>query len=184
MTWLAVALLAAVELGGAFGSASATVESIDDASMVVTLEVEVTVSAQAVVAHLTFAEEPSRPLSLLSRGAGVFGIRTELEPKNYIVVFEVIGEESELSEPKTLSALGADLVADREVGDPDPRHPGCGKSVGDRREATRGMPAHGAILRQPDAAKLAEPLGDLNLRGRELIDIGASIRVQHLVLAP
>lgn len=120
MRWLAVALLAAVELGGAFGSASATVESIDDASMVVTLEVEVTVSAQAVVAHLTFAEEPSRPLSLLSRGAGVFGIRTELEPKNYIVVFEVIGEESELSEPKTLSALGADLVADREVGDLDP----------------------------------------------------------------
>lgn len=120
MRWLAVALLAAVELGGAFGSASATVDSIDDASMVVTLEVEVTVSAQAVVAHLTFAEEPSRPLSLLDRGAGVFGIRTELEPKNYIVVFEVIGEQSELSEPKTLSELGADLVAEREGGDPDP----------------------------------------------------------------
>lgn len=124
MRWLAVALLAAVELGGAFGSASATVESIDDASMVVALEVEVTVSAQAVVAHLTFAEEPSRPLSLLNRGAGVFGIRTELERKNYIVVFEVIGEQSELSEPKTLSELGADLVADlvadREGGDPDP----------------------------------------------------------------
>ncbi len=120
MKWLAVTLLAAVELGGAFGSASATVESIGDTSMVIALEVEVTISAQAVVAHLTFADEPSRPLSLLDRGAGVFGLRTELEPKNYIVVFEVVGEESALSEPRTLTELGAELVPDQETLAADP----------------------------------------------------------------
>ncbi len=110
----ALLLLAAVELGGAFGSASAEVHSIGANSMTVDLSVEVTVSAQAVVAHLSIAEEPTQVVSLIDRGGGVFGIRTELEPRNYIVVFEVIGPESSLSPPRTMTELGAELSPDED----------------------------------------------------------------------
>lgn len=107
-----LALVVAVELGGAFGSASATVESLGDTAMLVDIEVEVTASAQAVVAHLTFADDAPLVLPLLDRGGGVFGIRTELEPKNYIVVFEVVGAGDALSRPVSLVELGADLTSD------------------------------------------------------------------------
>jgi hypothetical protein len=65
--------------------------------------------ASSVVAHLAFDEEPVLTLPLLDRGEGVFGLRTELEPKNYIVVFEVLDAEPESSGPLTLTQLGADL---------------------------------------------------------------------------
>jgi hypothetical protein len=107
-------LLAAVLLGGAFGSAAATVEEIDDDVMVVTIEVEVSGSADAVVAHLTFDNDQPLTLPLLDRGDGLFGLRTELEPKNYFVVFEVIGGDNESSDPVSLTELGADLG--RELG--------------------------------------------------------------------
>lgn len=102
-------LLAAVALGGMFGSASATVESIESDVMVVEIQVEVVRSADSVVAHLNFDNEPVLTLPLLDRGGGVFGIRTELEPKNYIVVFEAVGEEIESTEPVSLTELGVDL---------------------------------------------------------------------------
>ncbi|MFZ0013228.1 MAG: hypothetical protein WAL25_03840, partial [Acidimicrobiia bacterium] len=38
-----------------------------------------------------------------------FGIRTELEPKNYVVVFEALGDRSESTEPVTLVQMGAEL---------------------------------------------------------------------------
>ncbi len=100
-------LIAAVILGGVFGSASAVVDSIDDTVMVLDLSVEVMSSADTVVAHLSFDEDPDLTLPLLDRGDGSFGLTTELEPKNYIVVFEVVGEE--VSDPITLTQLGADL---------------------------------------------------------------------------
>jgi hypothetical protein len=100
-------LVAAVLIGGAFGSASATVVSTSEEVMVVEIEVDVVESAESVVAHLVFQEEEPLTLPLLDRGGGTFGIRTELEPKNYAVVFEIVGGES--SPPVLLSQLGADL---------------------------------------------------------------------------
>ena len=100
-------ILAAVILSGVFGSASATVVEIDDEVMTVEIEVEVMNPGDSVVAHLAFEEEQVLTLPLLDRGEGVFGITTELEPKNYVVIFEVVGEEP--SEPATLTQLGAEL---------------------------------------------------------------------------
>lgn len=77
--------------------------------MVIDIEVEVTVSSSAVVAHLTFDDDPPLTMPLLDRGGGVFGTRTELEPKNYFVVFEVVGSPGEVSQPVSLTDLGADL---------------------------------------------------------------------------
>jgi hypothetical protein len=103
------AVLAAVVLGGVFGSASATVERIEDDVMVVSIEVELSGSVDAVVAHLTFEDDRPLTLPLPNRGDGLFGLRTELEPKNYFVVFEAIGAENESSDPVSLAQLGAEL---------------------------------------------------------------------------
>jgi hypothetical protein len=104
------ALVAAVILGGVFGAASADVESIDDSVMVIDLEVEVSGTPGSVVAHLAFGDEEDLTLPLLDRGDGTFGIRTELEPKNYIVVFDVVGGEQ--SDPVSITQLGADLLGE------------------------------------------------------------------------
>lgn len=108
-TFLLLAVLAAVQLGGGFGGASAEVESLSERSMVIDIEVQVTASANAVVAHLTFDDDPTLTMPLLDRGGGVFGTRTELEPKNYFVVFEAVGTPGEVSQPVSLVDLGADL---------------------------------------------------------------------------
>lgn len=102
------ALLAAVMLGGSFGAASATVESLEETVMFVAIEVEVLDSAESVVAHLSFDEEQFT-LPLVDRGDGTFGTRIDLEPKNYAVVFEVIGDDGAVSDPTTLVRMGADL---------------------------------------------------------------------------
>jgi hypothetical protein len=102
-------LIAAVVLGGVFGSASATVDTIDEEVMVVEIEVEVLGAPGSVVAHLSFQDERTLTLPLLDRGDGSFGIRTELEPKYYFVVFEAVGDESESTQPVTLAQMGADL---------------------------------------------------------------------------
>ena len=103
-------LVAAVVLGGSFGTASATVDSAEGLSMVVDIEVEIETSADSVVAHLSFDDEEEAVLPLLARGDGVFGITTELERRNYVVVFEILGPSPALSPPQTLAALGAELV--------------------------------------------------------------------------
>lgn len=103
------ALVAAVLIGGLFGSASATVEEMDSEMMVVSIDVEVMTTAESVAAHLSFDDEQVATLPLIDRGEGLYGIRAELEPKNYVVVFEVVGEESGQSDPVTLTQLGADL---------------------------------------------------------------------------
>ncbi|MGD2061935.1 MAG: hypothetical protein PVF87_13775 [Acidimicrobiia bacterium] len=102
-------VLAAVIVGGLFGTATATVETIDEDVMVIDLEVEFMGTADSVVAHLAFEDE-ELALPLLDRGDGVYGIRTELEPKNYVVVFEAVGGEA--SAPITLAQMGADLLPD------------------------------------------------------------------------
>ena len=109
MRLAALGLTAQLFLGGAFGNASATVDAIDDDSMVLTLEVEIAVSTQAVIAHLAFDDEPQIALPLLDRGGGLFGITTELAPKNYAVVFEAVGSDEELSTPALISDLGAEF---------------------------------------------------------------------------
>lgn len=101
-------ILAAVILGGIFGSASATVESVTQDGMMVEIEVEVSGAPETVVAHMSFESE-RLTLPLLDRGDSVFGIRTELERKNYMVVFEVVDEEAATSEPVSLQEMGADL---------------------------------------------------------------------------
>jgi hypothetical protein len=102
-------LVAAVQLGGAFGDATADVDELTEQSMIVSIEVEVGVSASAVVAHLTFEDDPTVTIPLLDRGEGRFGTRTELQPKNYVVVFEAVATPGELSDPVSLAELGADL---------------------------------------------------------------------------
>jgi hypothetical protein len=106
-------LLAAVVLGGAFGQASATVVSQESDVMVVELTVEILESAESVVAHLSFQGEPELTLPLLDRGGGIFGLRTELEPKNYFVVFETLGQNGHSSDPVSLTDLGAEFGLDR-----------------------------------------------------------------------
>ncbi len=106
---LLLGVLAAVQLGGGFGEATAEVDSLSEGSMVIDIEVEVTVSSSAVVAHLTFDDDRPLTMPLLDRGGGVFGTRTELEPKNYFVVFEAVGSPGEVSQPVSLTDLGADL---------------------------------------------------------------------------
>lgn len=101
--------MAAVQLGGAFGDATAEVDELNEQSMIISIEVEVASSASAVVAHLNFEDDPTVTIPLLDRGDGRFGTRTELEPKNYIVVFEAVSATGELSEPVSLTELGADL---------------------------------------------------------------------------
>lgn len=102
-------LIAAVILGGGFGSAAANVESEAGDTMVIDIEVEVQVSAETVVAHLTFEDDPVLTLPMIHRGDSTFGVTTELEAKNYIVVFEAVGDEGETSIPVSLAQMGAQL---------------------------------------------------------------------------
>ncbi|MGH8944926.1 MAG: hypothetical protein ACRDVL_02110 [Acidimicrobiia bacterium] len=107
----ALLLLAAVSLGGPFGSASAELLEREPSAMTIDLEVEVEVSVQAVVAHLSFDGEPELRLPLLDRGDGVFGLTTQLAPRNYVVVFDAIGPGGGLSQPVTMHQLGVNLVS-------------------------------------------------------------------------
>ena len=117
LTGVLALLLAAVQLGGPFGSASATLESVSGTSMTLELQVEVVVPVEAVVAHLAFEDDDVITLPLIERGDGVFGIRTELAFKNYVVVFEAIGVEGGLSPPVSLLELGAEFYP---TGEPQP----------------------------------------------------------------
>jgi hypothetical protein len=107
--FLAIALVASVNLGGGFGSASAEVLSIDDESMEIEVQVEVQTTADAVVVHFVLSDEEPVTLPLVSRGNGVYGITTELKPANYQVLFETLGDPSVQSQPVSLTDLGADI---------------------------------------------------------------------------
>lgn len=107
----ALTLLAAVQLSGAFGIASAELIERAPNSITIDLRTEVFVTVDAVVAHLSFDGEPELVLPLLDRGDGLFGLTTQLEARNYVVVFDAIGPRGEVSDPVTLEELGVDLGA-------------------------------------------------------------------------
>lgn len=108
MILLLVSLVAAVPLGGSFGDAQATTISLSAQSMVIDLTVEVEVDADSVLAHLSSHGE-TMLLPLVEREPGVYGIRTEMPVKNWVVVFEILGPQDELSQPASLGFLGAHL---------------------------------------------------------------------------
>lgn len=102
-------VLLAVELGAGFGAASAELVSTSSNAIEVDLRVEVTQTAETVIAHLVAEGESPVALPLLQREPGVFGIRTELKPINYRVVFELIGPEPAQSESRSLMELGVEF---------------------------------------------------------------------------
>jgi hypothetical protein len=112
-------LLFAVELGAGFGTATATVESIDDESMVVDLRVEIDGAPDSVVAHLALPDEETITIPMLVREEGVYGVTTEVKPANYMVVFEVIGDEGGESDPVTLGELGVDFSSSAGTTEPE-----------------------------------------------------------------
>ncbi|MEX1133807.1 MAG: hypothetical protein WED83_03070 [Acidimicrobiia bacterium] len=107
----AFVLLAAVDIGGGFGNASAEVISLTDESMEVEIQVEVQGTVDAVVVHFALSGEDPVTLPLVSRGGGVFGITTELKPANYQVVFETLGAVSIQSLPVAIADLGAEVTS-------------------------------------------------------------------------
>lgn len=109
MRALLALVVLAVNLGGSFGEATGATVTLGPQTMLVDLEVEVLVAAQSVAAHLSLEGE-EMVVPLLHRGEGVYGIRTELPRKDYVVVFEVLAERSVLSSPTTLSSLGVQLT--------------------------------------------------------------------------
>src|SRR5690606_14417775 len=78
MKTLTRAVLAAANLGGWFGEAGASTVSTEPETFIVDIYVDVAVSAQSVVAHLSTGQEDSRIVSLIHRGGTRYGIRTEL----------------------------------------------------------------------------------------------------------
>lgn len=106
---IAFVVLASIQLGGSFGEATGSTVSLGDTNMVVDLEVEVLVSAQSVVAHLSLPDD-MMVISLVHRGGGVYGIRTELPRKDYIIVFEALGDRGGLSPATNLSSMGVQLA--------------------------------------------------------------------------
>jgi len=102
----AALLFLAVELGGAFGTATATVNSTNDQSMSLELHVEVKVEADSVVAHLALPGEPTVSLPMLEEAEGQYRISVEVKKANHQVVFEVLGTTSHQSQPVGLSELG------------------------------------------------------------------------------
>lgn len=105
---LSVVLLA-VELGAGFGTASAELVSTSSNAIEVDIRVEVTQSAETVIAHLVSEGESPLALPLLQREPGVFAIRTELRPINYRVVFELFGPDPAQSDPRSLMELGIEF---------------------------------------------------------------------------
>lgn len=92
---------------GAFGAASASVESSDDGGLVVQIDVEVSGDPATVAARFGW-DNHELVLPLRDQGAGVFGATTRFPlVKDYTVVFEAIGEETFVSEPMSLTDIGA-----------------------------------------------------------------------------
>jgi hypothetical protein len=124
MTWLTASILLAVELGGGFGSATATVVSTTQQSMIVEVHVTVDGDPSSVVAHFALPGEDQVTIPLLPRDDEGFGVRTELKKADYQVVFEAIGDDPGVSDPVVLSDLGAEIEGDDQASEgedsPDP----------------------------------------------------------------
>jgi hypothetical protein len=105
---IGILIVAAVPMGGGFGDAEATTVTLGSQSMVIDLSVEVEVVADSVLAHLSSGGE-TMLVPLVEREPGLYGIRTAMPVKNWVVVFEILGPEGELSQPVSLGFLGAEL---------------------------------------------------------------------------
>ena len=112
MRALAFSVLLAVNLGGGFGDATAEIVSVSGETMIVSLEVEVEVGANSVVAHLIAPGESQLTVPLISRGEGVFGVQTEMRSIDYRVVFEALGDSNAQSREVSLTEMGAEFPTD------------------------------------------------------------------------
>lgn len=91
-----------------------------------TIEVEIVVEAppgSVVVAHLVPPGEAGTTVALREREPGVFGAFAETRAADLSVVFEVVGPDPALSEPRRLTELGlpADVLAGDRATSPGPR---------------------------------------------------------------
>ncbi len=109
MKWVVLALLLAVDLGAPFGEASASGEATAAGTIEVELEVEAG-GEGSVVAHIVDPGHEQQTVSLAERGGNRFGGFVELEPGDFVVVFEWLpaGGASVQSRPVTLTELGLD----------------------------------------------------------------------------
>ena len=96
-----------VELGGVFGKARASASELTAATIELNLEVEADPEA-VVVSHLIEPGGQQETLPLVSRGSGIFGIRTEVRKIDYVVVFEIVGGLAAQSQPLRLTELGVE----------------------------------------------------------------------------
>lgn len=135
-TFLVGILIASVPVGGSFGDAEAKTVRLTEDSVVIDITVEVPEETQAVIVHIGLQDE-NRMFPMVPRSRpGLWGLQTELERRNWQVVFEILGPESELSDPMTIAFLGA--VLDIEV-EPEPGSPDDGLSRDTRRWGWLGL---------------------------------------------
>ncbi len=105
MQLIAALMLFIVPLGGGFGEAAGAATVNNDGTISVQLQVEV--DADMVVAHVIDPGGEQETLSLVRRSDGSFGGTAITERSNRIVVFEAfVGDESVLSQPVTFLELG------------------------------------------------------------------------------
>jgi len=106
----AAALLLAVVLGGDFGVATASGEPAVGNRILVTLEVEVLTSADAVVAHLIQPGQDQETISLSGDESGIYRGAATVPKADIVVVFEAVRgpANSSMSAPAFLTELGLD----------------------------------------------------------------------------
>jgi hypothetical protein len=101
-------LLLSVELGGAFGTASASGRELSAAAIEVELTVEVP-GGGSVVAHLFEPGVEQKTVALADRGSGTHGGIFETRRVDLIVVFEALASDGGVqSQPVRLTELGLD----------------------------------------------------------------------------
>jgi hypothetical protein len=64
-------------------------------------------------------DEETITIPMLVREEGVYGVTTEIKPANYMVVFEVIGDQGAESDPVTLGQLGVDFSSSAGTTEPE-----------------------------------------------------------------
>ena len=108
-----VALLLAVEVGGAFGTAAASGTETGPGVIEVELRVDVAQADGPVLAHLTLPGEETQTRPLVDQGDGTWETTVEVRAADWRVVFEAVAA-GELSQELSLSNLGVerDLLAE------------------------------------------------------------------------
>ena len=109
-----VLIIAVVELGPAFGGASATATQLGPDMLEVELVVAVAAADAPVLAHLVLPGEPESIYPMLDQGDGTWSTVVEVRRADWKVIFEAV-TSGNLSERVSLTALGvdADLLTDQ-----------------------------------------------------------------------